>query len=221
MKDIMIRSFNRIALLEDKWDHNQQYSKLILKEIKPGIERALDIGCGTGEFTKKIAMMSKEVIGIDIADQMILEAKKRHQSENIRYILQDFDVMDEKEHFDCIVSIAAFHHLSLDTALPKIKRMLNPGGTLIVLDLYKRRGILDLFLDIIAVPLSKLIKTVNRSGRMSREEIEAWKEHCRIDKYLTIKELRQIYYKYLDKSVKIKRLVFWRYFALYRKSHDL
>lgn len=220
MKDKMIDSFNRIALLEDKWDHNQWYSNLILKEIKPGIGRTLDIGCGTGEFTKKIAMKVKEVIAIDIADQMIIEARKRHPSENIRYILQDFDNINEKEHFDCIVSIATFHHLSLDTALPKIKRMLNPGGILIVLDLYKRRGLLDLFLDIIAIPLNMLIRIMTGSSKMSREEIDAWKEHIKIDKYMTIKELKRTYYKYFDKSVKVKRLIFWRYFAIYRKSHN-
>ncbi len=33
MKDEIIQSFNKIALLEDKWDHNQRYAKLLLKEI--------------------------------------------------------------------------------------------------------------------------------------------------------------------------------------------
>lgn len=66
MKDEIIQSFDRIALLEDKWDHNQRYAKLLLKEIDFGLENALDIGCGTGEFTKKIAAKAQRVVGIEL-----------------------------------------------------------------------------------------------------------------------------------------------------------
>ncbi|AOT72514.1 class I SAM-dependent methyltransferase [Geosporobacter ferrireducens] len=218
MKDRMIESFNRIALLEDKWDHNQRYSKLLLKEIGAGLEKVLDIGCGTGEFTKKIAIRAKEVVGIDIAPQMIIEAQKRHPAENIKYVLQDFDNLDDHLQYDCIVSIATFHHLSLDTALPKIKGMLKPGGILIVLDLYERRGILDLLLDVIAVPTNLIIKRImNSSRRINREEIDAWNEHSRLDKYMTIKDIKRIYCRYLGEKVRIRRLVYWRYLAVYKK----
>lgn len=217
MKDKMIESFNRIALLEDKWDHNQRYSKLLLKGIDSGSEKVLDIGCGTGEFTKKVAIKAKKVIGIDIAPQMIIEAQKRHTATNINYVLQDFDEMDENEQFDCIVSIATFHHLELKTALPKIKRLLKPGGVLIVLDLYERRGILDLLLDICAVSTSFIIKRVkNGPKRMNLEEIDAWNEHSSLDKYMTIKDLKRAYYTYLGEEVRIRRLVYWRYLAIWR-----
>ena len=221
MKDKMIESFNRIALLEDKWDHNRRYSELLLKEIEAGADKVLDIGCGTGEFTKKAASKAKQVVGIDIAPQMIIEAQKRHPAENIEYLLQDFDSMDEKVQYDCIVSIATFHHLELDTALPKINRMLKPGGALVVLDLYDRCGIVDLLLDAAAVPTSFLMKRImNGSSRTSREEIDAWNEHSILDKYMTIKELKKTYRQYLGNNVIIRRLVYWRYLAVYRKTRE-
>lgn len=219
MKDKMIESFNRIALLEDKWDHNQRYSKLLLKEIETGVEKVLDIGCGTGEFTKKAASKAKQVVGIDIAPQMIIEAQKRHPAENIEYLLQDFDSMDEKVQYDCIVSIATFHHLALDTALSKINRILKPGGALVVLDLYERRGLLDLLLDAAAAPTSFLLKRVmNGSNKTNREEIAAWNEHSNLDEYMPIEELKKIYQRYLGNNVKLRRLVYWRYIAVYRKT---
>lgn len=219
MKDKIIESFNRIALLEDKWDHNQRYSKLLLNEIPNGLEKILDIGCGTGEFTKKVAAKAKDVIGIDIAPQMISEAKSRHPAENIKYILQDFDTMEEDELYDCIISIATFHHLSLDKALPKIKNMLKPNGILIVLDLYERKGLLDLFLEVIAIPTNIIMKRImNGPKHINREEIDAWNQHAAIDKYMTIKNLKETYYRNLGESTKIKRLVYWRYVAIYKKQ---
>jgi len=219
MKERVIGSFNKIALLEDKWDHNQRYSKLLLKEIPQVLEKVLDIGCGTGEFTKKVAEKSNEVVGIDISPQMIIEAEKRHSSKNIKYLLQDFDFMEEDEGFDCIVSIATFHHLSLDIALPKIKKMLKSDGVLVVLDLYERKGILDFFLDALAAPTNLLLKRImNGSKKMNLEEVNAWNEHVGLDKYMTIAELKSIYSQYLGGEVKIRRLVYWRYIAVYKKS---
>jgi ubiquinone/menaquinone biosynthesis C-methylase UbiE len=219
MKDKIVESFNRIALLEDKWDHNQRYSKLLLDQIDNGLEKVLDIGCGTGEFTKKVATKAKEVIGIDIAPKMIESANSRHSAENIKYMLQDFDTMEEDEQYDCIVSIATFHHLTLDKALPKIKRMLKPNGVLIVLDLYERKGVLDLFLEVIAIPTNILMKRIMNGPIVNnREEIDAWNEHCELDKYMTIKDLKQTYYLNLGKNVMLRRLVYWRYFAIYKKE---
>lgn len=106
---------------------------------------------------------------------MIEEAQKRHFAENIEYQLQDFDSINEKMKYDCIVSIATFHHLDLEIALPKIKEMLNPSGILMVLDLYERKGIFDLLLDIIASPTNVLMKRImNGSRKTNSEEIAAW-----------------------------------------------
>lgn len=87
-----------------------------------------------------------------------------------------------------------------------------------MLDLYERRGLLDFFLDIVAVPSNMLInKITSGSTRMNQAEIDAWKEHSRLDKFMTIQDLRKTYCRYLGKSVKIRRLVYWRYFAVYVK----
>ena len=38
----------------------------------------LDVGCGTGELTKKLALSGKEIIGIDVSENMLHEAQKRN-----------------------------------------------------------------------------------------------------------------------------------------------
>lgn len=218
MKEDIITSFNRIALLEDKWDHNQNYEKLLLREINCGLKNGLDIGCGTGEFTKKLSKRIDNVSGIDISPVMIEEAKKRNSSENIQYVVKDFDELDENIKYDCIVSIATFHHLNMETTLPKIDRLLNENGILIVLDLYDRKGLIDLIFDLAAVPANIVLRRLkNGKIKESLEEIEAWKEHSKIDNYMTYKSLKNMYNKHFGKDMKIKRLLFWRYIMIYRK----
>ena len=72
----VVSQFGLISKLEDVWDHNQQYQKYLLQEIE-NCAVALDVGCGTGEFTKELSKNSKRVIGIDISQEMIDRAKAR------------------------------------------------------------------------------------------------------------------------------------------------
>lgn len=218
MKEDTIKSFNRIALLEDKWDHNQQYEKLLMKHIHNPLGIALDIGCGTGEFAYKLSKKVQRVVGIDLSPVMIEEACKRHAKENIEFRVEDFEEADESSQYNYIISIATFHHLNLDTALPKIKRLLKKDGQLIVLDLYERKGILDRLLDLLAIIMNPILKQIkNGTLKESPEEIQAWQEHSLIDNYMTFKELKIIYKQYLGEGIKINRLVFWRYLLVYKK----
>jgi ubiquinone/menaquinone biosynthesis C-methylase UbiE len=79
----VIKQFDKIAFLPDQWDHNQQYQNYLLKNILPNCSCILDVGCGTGELTKKLAPYSAEVIGIDVSENMINEAKKWNYDEKL------------------------------------------------------------------------------------------------------------------------------------------
>jgi ubiquinone/menaquinone biosynthesis C-methylase UbiE len=81
----VIDSFNKIAIFPDKWDHNRQYHKYLLKHVFNNNGLGLDIGCGTGTFTVKLAQYCTHVIGIDISPKMVEEARK--EPINARFIL--------------------------------------------------------------------------------------------------------------------------------------
>jgi ubiquinone/menaquinone biosynthesis C-methylase UbiE len=72
----VIKQFDKIAFLPDKWDHNQQYQRYLVKSISKNCDYILDVGCGTGELTKKLTLFGKNIIGIDISENMLQEAKK-------------------------------------------------------------------------------------------------------------------------------------------------
>lgn len=214
----VINNFNEIAMLPDKWDHNKHYEKYILKLVQQGA-RVLDVGCGTGELAYSLSQKAKYIDAIDLSPAMIEQAKKRHSAQNINYQVCDFYDLDESNKYDCIISVAAFHHLNLDTALHKIKRMLKEGGLLIVLDLYERRGLIDFMLDCAAMPANIILKLIkNKSLKDTPIEKKLWIEHSKYDNYKTFKELKKVYKEKLSISTKIKKFMFWRYFLVYKNK---
>jgi len=210
------KSFDKIALLPDKWDHNRQYENIILKNVPKG-SCVLDIGCGTGELAKTLSDKAKHIDAIDLSPVMIEQAIKRHSAENINFKVVDFNDIDETQKYDCIVSVAAFHHLELDVALTKINRILKPAGIIIILDLYERKGIIDRMLDLVAVPTNIIVQLIkNKTIKQTAQEKFLWKEHSKYDKYNTFKELKSIYSAHLIGEFTIKRLLFWRYLLIYK-----
>ena len=99
---------------------------LELLDAKPG-ERILDLGCGTGHLTAKIAETGAYAMGIDRSPEMIRQAKDRYPS--LR-----FEVMDAQEialdgNFDAVFSNATLHWIKEpERVIVGIKKLLRPGG---------------------------------------------------------------------------------------------
>jgi 2-polyprenyl-3-methyl-5-hydroxy-6-metoxy-1,4-benzoquinol methylase len=215
----VIKQFDKIAFLPDEWDHNQQYQKYLLKNIPKNCNCILDVGCGTGELTKKLTHYSKEIIGIDVSENMINEAKKRNCGERIKYIKISVEryLKETKKQFDVIISIAALHHMNEEKILETMKNRLTKGGKIIILDLVKG-SIVDYIVAIIAVPLSIIFRLKNNGKiKVTKEQKEAWEGHFHYDKYLTIKEVKNMVRKKLGKA-KVKKHLFWRYSIVYKNG---
>jgi 2-polyprenyl-3-methyl-5-hydroxy-6-metoxy-1,4-benzoquinol methylase len=213
----VIKQFDKIAFLPDQWDHNQQYQKYLLKNIPSHCNCILDVGCGTGELTKKLTPYANEIIGIDVSENMLREAQKRNDHEKIKYINisveKYFEERDKK--FDAIISIAALHHMHEEKIVELMKTKLTEKGILLLLDLVKSETVAEYVLSIVATLLNPLVMFI-MSGwvKISKEEKEAWAGHFQYDKYLTIREVRKIVKNVLGKA-KIKRHLFWRYSIVY------
>jgi SAM-dependent methyltransferase len=153
---------------------------------------------------------------------MIQAAKQRSQGyPNINFKVADilqWELSDEQ--FDAIVSIATFHHLSLEQLLPKLNTALKPGGKLVILDLVEHESFQERLSDIIAVPANWIWKIFkNRHIKRSPEAEAAWRSHFRTDKFLTLSQARQNYTKWCP-GAKIKKHLFWRYSAVWEKPAD-
>jgi 2-polyprenyl-3-methyl-5-hydroxy-6-metoxy-1,4-benzoquinol methylase len=215
----VIKQFNNIALLPDKWDHNRQYQNYLIKNIGDNNQYILDVGCGTGELTKKLITKGEKIIGIDISEIMIQEANKRNSDIKIEYICTSVEEYLEKtdKKFDVIISMAALHHMNEKEILQKMKNTLTKNGKILVLDLVKAKTIMDYIPSIVAIPVSILIRLM-KNGRLrpTKEEREAWAGHFRYDEYLSINEVKKIVKETLGKA-KIRNHLFWRYSIIYKQ----
>ena len=91
----------------------------------------LDLGCGAGGHDRKLAKMgAKRILGIDLSNNMINEAKKNNDSNIIEYrvmSMNDIDTLEEK--YDLVVSSLAIHYIEdYDTLCKKVYNLLNDGG---------------------------------------------------------------------------------------------
>lgn len=216
----VIEQFNRIANLPDHWDHNQQYQEYLIKQIPKGCGRILDVGCGTGELTKKLAAFSEEVIGIDVAENMITEARRRNGSKKITYIPASVEqyLAETGNAFDVIISIAALHHMDEEKVLEQMKSKLTPNGKILILDIVEDRTHSGIFLSFIAMLLNPIMYLI-KEGRLkvTAEEKAAWEGHFQYDKYLSTREVKAIAQKVLGKA-NVRRHLFWRYSLIYQKN---
>jgi trans-aconitate methyltransferase len=90
-------------------------------------ERILDIGCGTGHLTARIAALGARVVGLDSSPDMIAEAKKNFPE--LEFVVGDAREFHFDEAFDAVFSKAALHWVR-DPALVArhIEEALVPGG---------------------------------------------------------------------------------------------
>lgn len=219
-KDAIIDDFNKIANTKpSNWEHNKHYHNFLLKFIPNECEKAIDIGCGTGEFTRLLAEKSHTVEGIDLSPEMIRVAEEQSRKyNNIKYQVEDVLEWDlGQEKYDCIVSIATFHHLQFKEMLLKIREALKPNGVFMILDLYKEEKLTDYLISIAAIPIN-IITMLIKTGKVkkSEEEIKAWNEHAKHDRYMTIKDVEKITREIIP-NAKLKRHLFWRYSLVWRK----
>jgi ubiquinone/menaquinone biosynthesis C-methylase UbiE len=216
--------FDRLALLDtDGWSHNSHYHAYLLKSLPAPCQEGLEIGCGTGSFARLLARHSQHVLALDLSPQMIRIAKERSRHcSNIEFQVADIQSWPfPVQRFDCIVSIATLHHVSLESILPKLKSALRPRGVLLILDLFQSEGIPDLLAGVVALPTHVVLRLVH-TGRLRepREVREAWATHGRNDTYLRVSAIRRICDMLLPQAI-IKKHLLWRYSLVWRKPEDL
>jgi SAM-dependent methyltransferase len=103
----------------------------LLPEVKG--QNVLDLGCGAGEFCRRLSALGAEsVIGVDISRKMLELAQK----ENSPGVVYQNTAMEDCEFpsgaFDLVVSSLAFHYVKdLGSLFHNIRTWLKESGTLL------------------------------------------------------------------------------------------
>jgi trans-aconitate 2-methyltransferase len=121
--------YSRINSLQE-WMGDEQLKRVALT----GSERVLDVGCGDGKITAKIAarLPQGSIVGVDPSHSMIAYATEQYgppHSPNARFEVGDARLLGFTAEFDLVVSFNALHWvLDQQAALSSIHAALKPGG---------------------------------------------------------------------------------------------
>jgi ubiquinone/menaquinone biosynthesis C-methylase UbiE len=114
-------------------EHHHRY-KLLKDHIDPA-DKVLDIACGTGYGTHRIASYTNgEVVGGDIAADAVADCNKMWQKGNLKYRVLDGTKLDfPNEYFDKVVSFETIEHTTAYMKmLDEFSRVVKKDGTVII-----------------------------------------------------------------------------------------
>jgi trans-aconitate 2-methyltransferase len=124
------------ALYAANTAHHRRHDEDFLGSLTlPAGARVLDVGCGVGDFTARLATLGEgvEVLGVD-ADPGMVAAAARHATPSVRFAVcraQDLDRVVPAASMDAVFSVAALHWVpdaEHPAMLAQVRRVLRPGG---------------------------------------------------------------------------------------------
>lgn len=98
-------------------------------KIGPGV-KVLEIGCGTGMFTKQLARTGAFVTAIDLFEGFLDIARNQVNAANVVFRVGQAEALEGflEANFDAVCGVSVLHHLDIQSALRRVYRVLKPGG---------------------------------------------------------------------------------------------
>lgn len=96
----------------------------------------LEIACGTGYWTERIAKTATSIYATDI-NESVIEIAKARQKENITFAVADMFDFTPEEKIDAVFAGFIWSHIlleDLDKFIEKLKSFLKPNGTIVFID---------------------------------------------------------------------------------------
>lgn len=141
----MCESYTSFAEVYDLFMDNVPYDSwaagidtLLKKYLPPAAEKpmVLDLGCGTGQITRRLRDMGYDMTGVDSSDEMLEIARGHESDDSILYICQDMRELDLFGTYQGVVSVCDCMNYITDkddflAVLKRVNNFLHPGGVFI------------------------------------------------------------------------------------------
>ena len=101
---------------------------MLKEKLKTG-SKVLELGCGTGYFTRELVDTGAFITAIDISSDLLGEARKEITASNVEFRIDNaYGMSFAGESFDHVVGSSVLHHLEIRKALFEVYRVLRSGG---------------------------------------------------------------------------------------------
>ena len=161
-KKLSRKEFDQAA---EKFDDNdpsvynlcrKDYPDVLAEVVKGPFSDLLDAGCGTGAMLGlfKRDHPDKNYTGIDLSEKMIEAAKRKHP-EGICFVAGDCENLPfTNSSFDVVTCSMSFHHYpNPKQFFLSLRRVLRPGGRLILRDMASSSKLLMWLMNRVEIPL--------------------------------------------------------------------
>ncbi|MFJ8248849.1 class I SAM-dependent methyltransferase [Streptomyces sp. NPDC094466] len=198
------------------WDHNAHYHRWILRRLPGRSARALDVGSGSGDLARLLASRADAVHGID-ADPAIVDRARERTAPGVPVTFSVGDALEEVPSgpYDVITCVATLHHLPLSEALTHFRRYLAPGGTLIVVGLYRPRSRSDYLIDAVAIPSNIAMAWIKNRGRRAPRPVAMTAPTRPATTAFPdiVRDARRVL-----PGARLRRRLFWRYTLVWKQA---
>lgn len=135
-------------------------------------DRALDVATGTGNTAHALAPFVAEVVGLDLAEEMLAHARQRSGADgqtNAHFVVGSAEALPFPDgSFTLVTSRHAPHHfLHLDRFLAEAFRVLTPGGRLVIADQISPTPAVQVWMD--------TYQTLRDPSHHTQRTVEAWR----------------------------------------------
>lgn len=146
-----------IRRLRFRWNASAHYHAWLLSRIPPEARSVLDVGCGDGRFTRRLAARGLDVDAID-RDPDMLDIARSGPPSRVRWMHGDILApalkLPEKGHdgYDVVILVATLHLMPIERSLARLRTLVGVNGTLLVIGLYRADSAYDTIASALALP---------------------------------------------------------------------
>ena len=104
--------------------------------LPPGERRVLELGCGSGDLTLRLAPRVTAVDALDVSVPMLELARRRAGAShpNVRWLHSSAEAHEPSATYSQIVAAESLHWMDWYVVLPRCARWLAPDGVLAIVD---------------------------------------------------------------------------------------
>ncbi len=116
-----MEAYTGFATVYDRYMDNIPYDdwaqniKVLFEKYNMPMEIVCDLGCGTGQMTRRLKEMGYDMIGIDVSYDMLMEAMSQEDSDGILYLCQDMRSFELYGTVGAVISLCDSMNYLADT----------------------------------------------------------------------------------------------------------